>query len=384
MITVKGKYNSANIMIDEVDDATLGQIQDFLNNPAFGKGYIAIMPDCHKGNGSCIGFTMSDMEYVIPSIVGVDIGCGMLMSKFAVKNVDLKKLDEYIKHSIPVGFSINETVPVIPEDLQVSVHNICQRIDKDPDKMLKAIGSLGGGNHFIEAGYDAQNNFAVTIHSGSRNFGLSVANFYQDKAKQNLAKYFLQDEYRGLEFLPMNSQEARDYMIALQVAQKFASENRLAMMLKIARFLDVLPVSSVESVHNFIGDDGIIRKGATPAYEGQKVLIPFNMRDGIAVCTGRGSKKYNYSAPHGAGRVLSRTAAHAKLSVEDFVQQMADAGVYTTTANKTTLDEAPDAYKAIDVILANIVETVRVDEFIVPVYNFKAGEESKLKKRKKG
>jgi RNA-splicing ligase RtcB len=384
MITVKGKYNTANIMIDEVDDATLGQIQDFLNNPAFGKGYIAIMPDCHKGNGSCIGFTMSDMEYVIPSIVGVDIGCGMLMSKFAVKNVDLKKFDEYIKHSIPSGFSINEMVPVIPEDFQVSVHNICQRIDKDPDKMLKAIGSLGGGNHFIEAGYDAQNNFAVTIHSGSRNFGLSVANFYQDKAKQNLAKYFLQDEYRGLEFLPMDSQEARDYMIALQVAQKFASENRLAMMLKIARFLEVLPVSSVESVHNFIGDDGIIRKGATPAYEGQKVLIPFNMRDGIAVCTGRGSKKYNYSAPHGAGRVLSRTAAHAKLSVEDFVQQMSDAGVYTTTANKTTLDEAPDAYKAIDVILANIVETVRVDEFIVPVYNFKAGEESKLKKRKKG
>lgn len=373
MITMKGQYNSANIMIDTIDDTTREQIQEFLNHPAFGNSYIAIMPDCHKGSGSCIGFTMTMNDYILPSIIGVDIGCGMLMGRFPLKTLDLPKFDAFIKRKIPSGFHINSEIS--PNNLVLPVSEVCYDIGLDPEKSLKALGSLGGGNHFIEAGYDSEGYLVITLHSGSRNFGKCVADFYQHKAKEGLNKYFLGDKYPGLEFLPSDSKDARDYIIAMKVAQQFASENRKIMMGRITEFLDVGASQIIESVHNFIGDDGIIRKGATPANLHQKVIIPFNMKDGIAICTGKGSKKYNYSAPHGAGRILSRTAARKQLSAEAFVKEMKDAGVYTTTANRDTIDEAPGAYKDMDLILENIRETVEVDDLVKPVYNFKNANE---------
>jgi len=370
MITMQGKYNSANVMVNEVDDTTQEQIQSLLDHPAFGKSYIAIMPDCHKGAGSCIGFTMTMNDYIIPNLVGVDIGCGMLMGRFFTTTLDLCKFDEFIKKNIPSGFAINSEIA--SNNLELPVTGICDSIGLDPKKSLKALGSLGGGNHFIEVGHDGGGNVVVTIHSGSRNFGKRIADFYQNRAKEGLDRYFLGGKYPSLEFLHVDSGDAKDYLVALKVAQQFASENRRIMMGRIGEFLDS-GCQLIESVHNFIDDDNIIRKGATPANLGQKVIIPFNMRDGIAVCTGKGSKKYNYSAPHGAGRILSRTDAKKQLSAEDFVKEMKDAGVYTTTAGKDTLDEAPGAYKDMDFILENIRETVEVDEFIKPFYNFKSG-----------
>lgn len=372
MITMNGKYNSANIMIDVIDETTKEQIQNFLNNPAFANTYIAIMPDCHAGSGSCIGFTMKMNDYIIPNIVGVDIGCGMLSRKFAVENIDLPKFDGFIKKYIPSGFSINNNLSVENNWFTYDVEKVCENIGlEDYKKALRAIGSLGGGNHFIEIGKDSNNYYWVTIHSGSRNFGLKVANYYQSVAKKNLEKYFIKDQYKQLEFLLVTEKDGQDYIRDLKIAQKFASLNRLEMMNRITEYLGYGSLQEIESVHNFIGDDNIIRKGATPARKDELVIIPFNMRDGLAICKGLGNSKYNYSAPHGAGRILSRTKAKETLSVVTFKEQMQ--GIYTTTANNETIDESPEAYKDKQIILDNIKETIEIVDFVKPVYNFKAG-----------
>jgi len=373
MITMKGKYNTANIMIDEIDSTTREQIQGFLNCPSFAKGYIAIMPDCHAGKGAVIGFTMPLGEYVIPNIIGVDIGCGMLMGKFNTDKLDCEALDDYIHKLIPHGFHINSDISGrVSVDLNRKVRDVCKDIEIDADKALRAVGSLGGGNHFIEAGFSKDNGLCITIHSGSRNFGLQVANHYQKKAKEGLELYHLKGQYSGLEFLPTSTAPAQAYLDAMRTAQLFASENRRTILSHIAEFLGLRLklFTTIESVHNFIGDDNIIRKGATSARLGENVIIPFNMRDGIALCVGKGSAKYNYSAPHGAGRIMSRSKAKEVLNVEEYKEQMKD--VYTTCATKNTIDEAPGAYKDMNIILDNISETVDVIDMIKPVYNFKA------------
>jgi RNA-splicing ligase RtcB len=371
---MKGKYNIANIMIDSIDEATKEQIQGFLNHPAFGNTYIAIMPDVHAGAGAVVGFTMKMNDYVIPNVIGVDIGCSILSYKFKNNNISLEKLDEFIKSEIPSGFNINSNYKHIlnNRNFYLSVIGACEKINIDFEKALRAIGSLGGGNHFIEAGIDSESNLWITVHSGSRNFGLKVAQYYQKLAKQNLEKYFIRDQYKNLEFLLTDSDDGKSYLFSLGVAQEFANQNRKEIMKRIVKFLDSEPIEIIESVHNYIGEDNIIRKGAVSARKGEKLVIPFNMRDGIAVCVGKGSAKYNYSAPHGAGRILSRTQAKNQLSLSEFEETMK--GIYTTTANAETLDEAPMAYKDKDTIIDNIKETVDIIEMIKPIYNFKAGE----------
>jgi RNA-splicing ligase RtcB len=336
------------------------------------------MPDCHKGNGSCIGFTMKLNDYIIPNIVGVDIGCGMLSCKFDIKNIDLEKFDNFIKKNIPSGFNINKEIPdsvYEDESIDYDVQEIASNIKIDYVKALKAIGSLGGGNHFIEIGKDSKNYYWITIHSGSRNFGLRVSNYYQSIAKENLKKYFIENEYKDLEFLLTKEKDGQDYIRDMKIAQYFASLNRYEMMNRIERYLGLNNCEKIESVHNFIDEVGMIRKGATPALENQKVIIPFNMRDGLAICTGKGNKKWNYSAPHGAGRILSRTKAKQLLSVNEFIEDMSNNNIYTSTANASTIDESPNAYKDFNTILECVKETVEVNELIKPIYNFKAGGE---------
>jgi tRNA-splicing ligase RtcB len=384
MITMKGQFNSANIMIDDIDETTKEQIQKFLNHPAFGNTYISIMPDCHAGNGVVVGFTMKMNDYIIPNVIGVDIGCGMLSYNFGKINLDLKSFDRFIKEKIPSGFNVNKDIPQLGiaefnSEFAMNILDICQTINLDDQRVFKSLGSLGGGNHFIEAGVDSLGNLWVTIHSGSRNFGKCIADFYQKKAKSILSKFFIgEGEYKQLEFMHVASEDAQDYIQAMHIAQKFASLNRDMMMQKIEKFIDhEIPGAKssgfISSVHNYINfEDKIIRKGATAAHDGQMLVIPFNMRDGIAICMGKGSEKYNLSAPHGAGRIMSRTQAKKELSLGVFKDQMKD--VYTTTANIHTLDEAPGAYKDKDLILKNIDETVKVIDFIKPIYNFKAAE----------
>ena len=375
MITIKGSYNTANVMIDEIDETAREQIQTFLNHPAFANTYIAVMPDVHAGKGAVIGFTMKTNGFIIPNVIGVDIGCGMLSAKFSLDSIDPAKLDSFIRTEIPSGFAINKNHNCVSKSQKHEIRDVCLRIKTDTDKALNAVGSLGGGNHFIEAGYDSNRYLWITIHSGSRNFGLKIAVHYQKKAKEILSKNSADIQYKDLEFMPEDSPECRDYLRDLFTAQRFAASNREEMMRRIISFIGKDPEEMIESVHNFIGTDNIIRKGATPAHKGQKVIIPFNMRDGIAICEGKGSEKYNCSAPHGAGRILSRVQAKKQLSADDFRRQMINAGIYTSTASKETLDEAPGAYKDMNLILDNIKETVEVIEMIKPVYNFKAGKE---------
>ncbi|HEY8392301.1 MAG TPA: RtcB family protein [Capillibacterium sp.] len=369
MLTLKGQYNSAHIMIDEIDDTTRAQVQTLLDHPAFADTYIAIMPDCHAGKGAVIGFTMKLNDYIIPNIVGVDLGCGVLAARFEVDGLDLAAFDRFIKKNIPAGFSIHKKAKVKDDP---ALRYWTDVIGMDYGKALRSIGTLGGGNHFIEVGKDSQGQTWVTIHSGSRHFGLRIATYFQDKAKKNLERNYPGKQYKDLEFLLVDSQDGQDYLNAARFAQAYAALNRATMLAEISRFFGTEPCEVVESVHNFIGEDNIIRKGATPARQGERLIIPFNMRDGLALCTGKGSAKYNYSAPHGAGRILSRTKAKQILSVNDFAQGMKKAGVFTTTATKETIDEAPDAYKDKELIIQNITETVEINDFVKPLYNFKA------------
>lgn len=384
MQVMKGKYNVAKVMIDSIDDATREQIQSFLNHPAFGKRRIAIMPDCHAGKGSCVGFTSQLGDYIMPQIVGVDIGCGMLACRLGAIGVEYEELDAFIKANIPSGHCINEE----PRDgLEVDFYNslakVCKRIGASFIDVRRAIGSLGGGNHFIEVDVDEAGDTWVVIHSGSRNFGKRVADFYQAEARKLLESFLIEPE-RDMEFIPRDHPLAAEYLDAMAIAQRYASLNRHDMMVKISTFIGRCIGSSatttIESVHNYIDfEDGVIRKGAISARAGELCIIPFNSAEGSAVCCGLGNEEWNQSAPHGAGRIMSRTQAFAQLDYKEYQARLAANGVYSSTANSSTLDEAPMAYKSKDVILEAIKPTVQVVSMLKPTYNFKASEGGRRK-----
>jgi RNA-splicing ligase RtcB len=323
-------------------------------------------------------FTTSTGYFVIRrgDCISITGNCGMATAVYDIdpKDVDLPWLDRFIKQNIPSGFSIHNNDKSAYIDFP-DLSQACGAIGYDTSKARRSLGTLGGGNHFIEAGVNRAGQFCITVHTGSRNFGKSIADFYQKAAIRGLERYLVTDIDKELAYIPIGSNLYSDYTASMRVAQLFAVHNRSIIFSILGDFLgSAYQEEYIESVHNFIDfEDRIIRKGATPAREGQKVIIPFNMRDGIAIGVGKGSKKYNYSAPHGAGRILSRTKAKAILDVDVFQQQMRDANVYTTTANKDTLDEAPGAYKDMQTILDNISETVDIVDFIKPIYNFKAG-----------
>lgn len=375
MFVMRGKHNFAKVMIDEIDDTTREQIQKFLNHPAFGgRKKIAIMPDCHAGAGSCIGFTMGLGDYIMPQIVGVDIGCGMLAANFGCTDIDPAALDAFIKANIPSGHNLNEDPFEPTSDRWLMFDAECEYEGIERRKALRAIGSLGGGNHFIEADHDDDGNTWIVIHSGSRNFGKRVADFYQGKARELMASFFIEPE-RDMEFLPRSHVYAEQYLIAMNMAQHFAHVNRWTMMNRIASFFGREPIDSVESVHNYIDfEDKVIRKGAIRAHQGELCIIPFNSAEGSALCRGLGNPEWNQSAPHGAGRLMSRTQAFASLDYKEYQARLAEKGVYSSTANSSTLDEAPMAYKPSASILEAIKPTVEVVSMLRPFYNFKATE----------
>jgi tRNA-splicing ligase RtcB len=383
MITATGKYNSANIMIDSLDPETLSQIRSFLDHPAFAGTYIAIMPDAHAGAGAVIGFTARRNDYVIPNVVGVDIGCGVLAYPLGSRKIDFASFDHFIKANIPSGFRIRGAGDQLitgdrPKDLfgrgMKSVIDLAGDTGQEVSKVIGSVGTLGGGNHFIEIDRTDEGQFWLLIHSGSRNFGLRVATYFQNKARELRPKTFPGAEAtKGLDYLP-TGRGAEEYLEAMRIAQSYAKLNRAVMARIILTFFDQSPrdAEAVETVHNYISfEDNIIRKGAVSAHAGERLIIPFNMRDGVMVCRGKGSSKWNYSAPHGAGRILSRSQARKKLSLPEFQDAMR--GIYTTTATRDTIDEAPSAYKDKDVIVKAVAETVDIEFFMKPVYNFKAG-----------
>ena len=394
MIQIKGKYNTATIFIDELDNFTRDQIQNMVNHPAFAKTRISIMPDTHAGKGSVIGFTMRLNGYVIPNIVGVDIGCGMLAynmgnSNLTVKHqIDLKLFDEFIKENIPCGFNINKEYPDqcdITSEFLMQLKTVCLKTNQSIERVLYSMGTLGGGNHFIEIDKAPDGDIWFVIHTGSRNFGLQIANWHQNKAK-NLSKtmFIEEDKYKDLEYLPMDH-GGREYCADMQIAQQYACENREMIAQKILkRFFKpgVVAKDRIETVHNYISfKDNIVRKGAVSAHLDERLLIPFNMRDGVAICKGKGNLRYNFSAPHGAGRISSRTKAKATISMDTFKKSME--GIYSSCISERTLDESPDAYKDMNIILNNIKDTVDVEFLMKPIYNFKAEEEDKPWKKRK-
>jgi len=376
MQSISGKFNHAIVTIDTIDESTRLQIQKMVDNPSFRDTKIVIMPDCHAGAAVCIGFTMMPIrDRIIPDIVGVDIGCGMLSRKFDIEEFDVKAFDLFIKENIPCGFSVHKEFSEHEhcKDFQEIFSDLARRIGIEGDRHLRSIGTLGGGNHFIEAGFSSiDKKLWVTIHSGSRNFGLRTAQHHGLAAKNFCEKHGI--DVSGVPFLIVSTPEGQEYLADQKTCVQFARLNRSSMMRKIETFFGGNALDQIESIHNFISEDGIIRKGATPAYADQLLIIPFNMRDGLAICVGKGNKDYNFSAPHGAGRLLSRSKAKEILDVKLFQKEMKEAGVYTTTAEESTLDESPSAYKDKEIILQNIAETVDVIEFVKPVYNFKAGE----------
>jgi len=360
---IKGKYNTAKIMINEIDETTYKQIENFVNDESFADTNIVVMPDCHAGSDVCIGFTMTMNDRIIPNLIGVDIGCGILSVKTDLSEINFEMLDNYISNNIPNGFNIHNYVSI---KYDTAINYICNILELDEDRTYKSLGTLGGGNHYIECGKGKDNKIWFTVHSGSRNFGFKIAQYYTNKAKE----YCDNINYKGIAYLPI--QDTKEYIEAHNIAAYYAQLNRKLIIQLLQNYLEFKQLDKIETIHNYIGKDNIIRKGAVSAYD-ERLIIPFNMRDGMIICKGKSNNEYNYSAPHGAGRILSRSQAKKQLNYNDFVNDMSNNNIYIN-ANQSILDEAPDAYKNMNLIIDNIKPTVEIIEQIKPIYNFKAKE----------
>lgn len=373
MIELKGKYNEAKIFTDVVDEASISQVMLLLNQEFVAGSRIRLMPDIHAGAGCTIGTTMTIKDKIVPNLVGVDIGCGMEVIKVKEKHMELQKLDKLIYEKIPSGFSIREKAHRYIDDINLEELYCYPRIDVR--RAEKSLGTLGGGNHFIEADKDEEGNLYVVVHSGSRHLGLEVANYYQEEGYKSVNGSTEQKRTNIPRQLAYVSGDLfRQYIHDMKIIQAYAMLNRQAMMDEIVKGMKLHVEEQFTTIHNYIDTDAmILRKGAVSARDGEKLLIPINMRDGSLICTGKGNDDWNQSAPHGAGRLMSRSAAKENFTVSEFKKQMS--GIYTTSVSKDTLDECPMAYKGMDDIVNNIGDTVRIDRVIKPVYNFKAGGE---------
>ncbi|RUM42588.1 MAG: RtcB family protein [Desulfurobacterium sp.] len=378
------------IYAKEVEPEVKAQIERIKDLPFF-RDKIVIMPDCHAGKGCVIGFTGYFDEVVIPNIVGVDIGCGVYTYPLGIKvdkenpkeKLNLPKFDAFVKGKIPTGLTSRtksnaKKLPLSKEDkeLLTEIKSILINTYKiDLQEPILQVGTLGSGNHFLELGYDTESGeLYLTIHSGSRNLGLRVCNHFQRKAKEYTKKRY-SDIPADLSFLPLNK-EGREYLRAMKLAQKYADLNRrMILKLIVEDFFKQEFVESklIKSVHNYIDldRDMCVRKGAISAHRDERVVIPFNLTTGLIIGRGKGVRELNLSAPHGAGRKLSRRKAKETFSVSDFRKAVEKAGVFSTTVNKDTLDEAPFAYKDPNEILEFLPKTVEVKRFIKPIYNLK-------------
>lgn len=365
---LKGEYGSAKVFAEDLEDGAKDQIINLLNQDFIEGSKVRIMPDVHQGMGCVIGFTADMGDKVIPNIVGVDIGCGMLTVELGEIDIDLPKVDRIISNKIPSGRNIHKNSKYEFDKLR-DLH-IFSKL-RNIRRLERSLGSLGGGNHFIEIGEDSKGSKFLVIHSGSRNLGNQVARLYQNLAI-NLCKKLDTTYPKDLCFLTGKHRD--QYLHDMKICQEYASINRETMADIILSSLfkkNLTEFSSFQTIHNYIDfKDNIVRKGAISAYEGEKILIPINMRDGSIIAIGKGNKDWNYSAPHGAGRVLSRTEARQELELGAFKKAME--GVYSTSVHQGTLDESPSAYKSLDDIVNSIGETAKVVDIIKPIYNFKS------------
>lgn len=368
---IKGKHNTAIVFNDNVDQESYSQVVEFCDQEIFRDAKIRIMPDVHAGKGCVIGYTANLTGKVVPNLIGLDIGCGILCTNLGRFNPDYDKLDKFIRKNIPYGFNRNKSAHAedFDRDFIRGLQDACDKLEIKFADHLKGVGSLGGGNHFIEIAEDSKKNKWLLIHSGSRNFGLQVATWHQKKAIANCDK-------RGVKiakhFAYLEGKDKDLYIRHMKVAQWYARLNRREMTQRILKHFAISnQPEQFETVHNYINfEDNIIRKGAISAHHGERIVIPLNMKDGSLIAIGKGNEEWNYSAPHGAGRRLSRTQAKKQIDMADFRKSMKN--IWTTTVSEKTKDEAPQAYKPKGEILQYISEAVTVVETLKPVYNFKA------------
>ena len=388
---IRGKYNTCEVFTDNIDNETISQIISLLNMPYMKGEIVRIMPDCHAGKGCVIGTTMTlNNQCVVPNLVGVDIGCGMLALKLEETDIDLKELDRNINEKVPSGFSVHEHPMAIFDELKDI------RCDINIDNANRSLGSLGGGNHFIEVDKDKDGCLWLVIHTGSRHLGIEVCTHYQKAGKNNNLKEeieatILDLKNKGLEKeiestikkikekTPVIPKELAyidgklfdDYIHDMKITQEYAKRNRQIIAKIIIETMDLHIVDSFDTIHNYIDTDNmILRKGSISAQKGERVIIPMNMHDGSLICIGKGNPDWNYSAPHGAGRIMSRGKAKDNISLEEFQNSMD--GIYSSSVCESTIDEAPQAYKPMEEIINNIEDTVDIIDIIKPVYNFKA------------
>lgn len=400
MIEVKGKYNTAICYCSELEKSAAGQIKAVCDCEEFAASKIRIMPDVHAGMGCTIGTTMSIEDKIVPGMVGVDIGCGMETVKIKETSMNFEALDQLIRSEIPFGRDIRSDAHPLHEE--IDLQKLCCAKNVNLDRAKKSIGTLGGGNHFIEVNQDEESALYIVVHSGSRHLGNEVAKYYQNEGFHALcgSARFQIDEMiaemkaqgRSKEINKRLKQLRKEralatpvpkdlayvegalfdaYLHDMKIIQRFAALNRKAMMDVIVKGMRVTVDEQFTTIHNYIDtDEMILRKGAISAKKGEKILIPINMRDGSLVCIGKGNEAWNCSAPHGAGRLMSRKAAFDSLSMERYRQEMQ--GIYTTCISRRTLDEAPMAYKPIGEIKKQIEPAAEIIAQIKPLYNFKA------------
>lgn len=411
MFEIKGTVATAICYAKVVEEEAIEQIRRMCSYALTENSKVRIMPDVHAGKGCTVGTTMTVVDKACPNVVGVDIGCGMYTVALADKKIDFEKVDE-VCHFIPSGMNVWEG--------RIERFDLtglrCYRSLKDSRRLERSLGTLGGGNHFIEIDKAADGTFYLVIHSGSRNLGKQVAEIYQElavdlnkgigeylEAKEEIIRSYkeqgrkseIQDALKKLKWDKTNKETSvpedicwlygtylDDYLHDVEICQSFARRSREKMAEIILVKTGMTAVDAFHTVHNYIDtDEMILRKGAIAAHSGEKVLIPINMRDGSVIAVGRGNPDWNFSAPHGAGRLMSRTKAKETLDMEAYRAAMA--GIYTTSVNESTIDEAPMAYKSLDDIIDVIRDSVDIIDIIKPVYNFKASDDDIPWKKKK-
>jgi len=401
MIELQGKYNTAKIFTDVVDEASIAQVIELCNQEFAAGSRIRMMPDIHAGAGCTVGTTMTVSDRIVPNLVGVDIGCGMYTLKLKEKHIELQKLDKVIREKIPSGFGVRSKPHALAGEAELSSLRCIKAVN--PARAELSIGSLGGGNHFIEVDKDESGALYLVIHSGSRHLGVEVAGYYQKRGYDRLnrcdeaAMRRLAEELKAAgkqkqieaeltkwkstkrtavpkHLAYVEGEDFENYLHDMEIVQAFAELNRRAIAAQIVKSLKLHVVDDFTTVHNYIDvKSRILRKGSVSAQKGERLLIPINMRDGSLLCIGKGNEDWNCSAPHGAGRLMSRAQAKQSFTVSEFKKQMA--GIYTTSVGADTLDECPMTYKSMEDIAGNISPTVEIISVMKPIYNFKAGAE---------
>ena len=375
MTELKGINNTAKVFTTNIEPSAAAQITHLLDQEFIKGSKVRIMPDVHAGMGCPIGTTMTITDKVVPNLVGVDIGCGMETAVLKDKHVELSQLDKIIHQHIPAGFNVRQEAHHVADEINLSALRCGKHVDLR--RAYLSVGTLGGGNHFIELGKDEDGLLYLVVHSGSRNLGKQVAEHYQNAAadisKAKAASKDMKKPKIDRTLAHLEGPLFHDYLHDMAIVQKYAVLNRMAIIKELKKRLNLKISDQFTTTHNYVDlDSMILRKGAISAKKDERVLIPMNMRDGSLICIGKGNPDWNLSAPHGAGRLMSRTAAKDSFTLNQFKKSME--GIYSSTVNSSTLDEAPFAYKPMEEIITNVGDTVDIVKTVKPLYNFKAAE----------